>query len=429
MKVLITNTVVMNAGVAAMVNTIADLVRDQFGEDAECIVYEQTPEVAHRHYPHHNFRQLLYYRVSFEPEHRIPRRFIGPIIGGIMRARFKLAARLWAKGNRRLAAFITTREERFDLEQYATADLVVSSGGTYLVDNYDLKPRIFDYEIVKLFNKPLVFFTQSLGPLEKPENRKGLMPVFEYAKLMLLRDEASLEHLRKMPVHNPNVHLSADTVFMMCNGKMHERAALNGHSRSPRRKAAISVRHWPYFKSIDTETGMRQYRESVAALASHLVTKHGMDVCFISTCQGIEEYWFNDSDVGHDIAKLLEPDVRSHVTVDEAFRTPEQMVDELLAYDLVVATRFHMAILALVAGVPTVGISYEFKTHELFDSLNIQDWEIDLEAVNSKDLCAVADRCLAADQSRLQALAAAMDHERQRVQHAAKLLVDVVNAA
>jgi colanic acid/amylovoran biosynthesis protein len=429
MKVLITNTVVMNAGVAAMVNTVADLVRDQFGHDAECLVYEQNPEVAQRHYPHHRFRRLLYYRVSREPKHRIPRRLFGPIIGGIMRARFKLAVRWWAAGRRRLAACITTPQERFDLEQYSSADLIVSSGGTYLVDNYDLKPRIFDYEIVQMLNKPLVFFTQSIGPLEKPEHREALKPVFEYAKLVLLRDEESMEHLRKLAVTNPNVHLSADTVFMMCNGRMHERASMNADVKLNRPKAAISVRHWPYFKTMENEAGMQGYREAMAALATHLVQVHDMDVCFISTCQGIDEYWFNDSDVGKDITSMLEPSVRERVSVDAAFRTPEQMVDELHSYRLVVATRFHMAILALAAGVPTVGVSYEFKTRELFSGLGIQDWEIDIENMTADDLCAVVDRCLAAGQSRLQSLAAALDRERARVQDAAKMLFDVANAA
>ena len=429
MKVLITNTIVMNAGVAAMVNTVAELVRDQFGEDAECIIYEQEPEVARRHYPQHQFRHLLYYRVSCEPKHRIPRTFIGPIIGVFMRARFRFAARLWASGRRRLASWFLTREERVDLEHYSSADLVVSSGGTYLVDNYFLEPRIFDYELVMLLKKPLVFFTQSLGPLEKPEHREALKPILEYANLVLLRDEESLRHLRKMPVTNPNVHLSADTVFRMCNGRMHERANLNGGAKHERRKAAISVRHWPYFKSVDSEQGMKRYREAMAALTNHLVVDHRMDVCFISTCQGIEEYWFNDSDVGHDIVALLDAQIRPHVTVDEGFRTPEQMVEDLVEYDLVVATRFHMVILALAAGVPTVGISYEFKTRELFESLNIHDWEVDLETLTGDELCKAVDRCLAVDPERLRNLARALDRERGRVEESARMLVDVVNAS
>ena len=426
MKVLITNTVMLNAGVAAMVSAVGALVKQEFGEETECLVYDQNPEVVQRLYPHMRVRKLLYYRVSRLPRRRRLNQLFGGLIGGLNRARFRLAARLWAKGHRGRAALLTTAQERFDLEQYQTADLIISSGGTYLVDNYDLNPRIFDFELAELMGQPLVLFTQSIGPLDKPDNRRRLQPILQRAKVLLLRDAESLAHLQSMGVDNPNVQMSADTVFIMEHGKMRQRAARGGRRSAARPRAAISVRHWPYFKSMDSATGMRRYREALAELTAYLVKQRGFDVTYISTCQGIPEYWFNDSDVADEIVDLLPADVRAHVSVDAAFRTPEQMIETIESYDLVVSTRFHMAILSLVAGVPTAAISYEFKTQELYRGLGVPEWVVDIEGITSESLCRMVDRCIGADQSALVRLAEALERERQRVADSGSLLSGVV---
>jgi colanic acid/amylovoran biosynthesis protein len=422
MKILITNTVMLNAGVAAMFSAVRALVEQEFGEHAQCIVYDQNPEVAQRLYPDVQFRKLMFYRASRLPRRRRLNQLFGGVIGRINRARFGIGARLWAKGKYRRASWFTTAEERFDLEQYRTADLIISSGGTYLVDNYDLEPRIFDFELTELMRQPLVLFTQSIGPLKKPENRERLRPILERAEVLLLRDAESLEHLRQMGVNNSNAQLSADAVFCMESGNMRQRAMSGGRRSAGRPKAAISVRHWPYFKTMDSATGMSHYRQALAGAAEHLVRRRGFDVVFISTCQGIPEYWFNDSDVAKEILALIPEDVRAHVSVDAEFRAPEQVVQAMKEYDLVISTRFHMAILSMVAGAPTIAISYEFKTDELYRGLGIADWMMDMESIDAERLNRIIDHCLSADRSRLLSLAEMLERERQRVVDCGALL-------
>jgi colanic acid/amylovoran biosynthesis protein len=189
----------------------------------------------------------------------------------------------------------------------------------------------------------------------------------------------------------------------------------------------ISVRHWPYFKSIDTKAGMLRYRESIAAAVTGLVRDHGFDVTFMSTCQGVAEYWFDDSKVASEIKDMLESHIQEHVTIDGAFRTPEQFIEDVQSFDMAIATRFHMAILALVAGVPTVGIAYEFKTLELYRTLGFSDWVIDLEHVNGADLCSIVDRCLNSNVGELTRLADAIDSERGRARGAGALIREAVN--
>ncbi len=424
MKVLITNTVALNGGEAATVRSIVDLLRRVLGEDTRFVIYEQHPEAASKYYPDLTFRAPLYYRVSQAPGIPGLRR----LIGVLNRGRFYLAARCWCGGRRSLARGLVTSDQLRELEEYSSADLIVSSGGTYLVENYDLRPRIFDYKISLLMRRPLVFFTQSMGPFRNRRNRRSLRKILEQARLVLLRDEASLEHVRDLDIKSENVHVCTDAVFGLSQRKsITRRKDEQLIGKSPLR-VAISVRYWPYFKNVSAAIGMERYRFVMAAVAAHLVRKHGAEITFISTCQGIPEYWADDSAVAKDMVDLLDESVKEHVRVDRFFRTPERMLEELESFDLVIATRFHMAVLALVAGTPALAVAYEFKTNELFRRLGLQDWVQDIETIDAHGFCEAVDRCMETRDSVVERITRAVAEAREAALKVGDLLKRVVAA-
>jgi colanic acid/amylovoran biosynthesis protein len=422
MKVLVTNSLVLNGGEAATARALVDLLRRAFGPETEVIVYDLRAEEARPYYPDLRLRPLLWRRASRAPAWR----GLGEWIGSLDRARFRKGARMWRAGRRRAARFLLTAEEIFDLEAYASADLIVSSGGTYLVANYDIRPRLLDFEISLLFDRPLVFFTQSMGPF-RPETREALRKILDRAALVLLRDDASLRHLRSLGVENPAVHLGADAVFALRSGEP-GRSSAAPPPRSPGGglRAAISVRDWHYFKTLSKTAGMNRYRSAIAAATTHLVRERGAEISFLSTCQGIPAYWFDDGRVAQEIASSLDPEVRRHVRVDGAFRTPERLLEELRGFDFVIATRFHMAILAMLAGVPPLALAYESKTDELYRRIGIPHWVHDIEQMDGRLLCERVDRCLAELPQAREILSREVASERARALEAADLLREVV---
>jgi len=88
------------------------------------------------------------------------------------------------------------------------------------------------------------------------------------------------------------------------------------------------------------------------------------------------------------VRELLAVEVAASVTVDEQFRDPQALLDELASFDVVVATRMHVAILALCKGVPVLPIAYEFKTTELFESLGLGELLSQIESVDTPGLIA-----------------------------------------
>ncbi len=412
MRILLTNTLMLNGGEAATVVAIMQMLRRALGPRAEITVFEHAARAAAPLFPEIPIRQLLWERGS-----RAPRmRYVGPAIRRLNRARFLQGVECWCAGRAALARTLLSADEIADLERYASADFVVSSGGTYLVSNYDISPRLFDYELCRRLGRPLAFFTQSMGPF-RPETRERLRRVLDDAVLILLRDETSLQHVRELGVTNRNVHLCGDAVFGMQVAPAGPRSA----SATRRPRVAFSVRNWHYFKTCSAEAGMSAYRAAMAAAATRLV-RGGAEVVFISTCQGVPQYWFDDAAVARQIHALLPADVRPHAQVDSAFRKPDEMIAALRDFDMAVATRFHMAILAMLAGTPALAVSYEFKTQELYRGVGLDDWVDLIEPLPAEAFAGRVERCFRNREAAGPAFVRAVQQEAARALPAGELM-------
>ena len=353
MRIVVTNVVALNSGDAAILLGLLATLRKAFGA-FELVVLDQHAEVAGRLYPELRFEQI-----ATRGRRSIARRISDRLIAAAppllrLRPRYARNAKL-----------------------YAEADLIVSTGGTMLVEHYDLRDRFYQLELASRARKPLVLFTQSLGPFAKPLNIKWLRRLLPRCDLVLLRDQRSAEHLEAIGARPKLAAVVADAAFALADPATLKQARERVFPERP--KVAISVRRWKHYRSGSAGEKSGSYREAIAALVTALVNQRGADVTFLSTCQGVPEYGYDDSKAAHEIVDLLDADVRSNVTIDEQFRRPEQLLEDLAKFDLVVSTRMHMAILALCAGTPVFPIAYEFKTAELFANLGLRDRVVDIE--------------------------------------------------
>lgn len=392
MRIIITNAVSLNVGDSAILDGLIAILRRTYGEGLQLRVYDSHPEVASKYRTRLNFRPLLFNSLK-RPNRlvRVLRRLRVPsqLTWRLNLARYWLGARLLRREFAK-ARWILSADEYEDMCAYRDADLVISTGGTYLVENYSLLPRVLDYRTTYFFNKPLVFFTQSLGPFKQEASRRMLKPLFRKASLLLLRDERSREHIEDLGLTTQHAHVLADGAFALAD--LSRWAGERTESRHTR--IAISVRDWQYFKQVPSEEGMQQYLAAIAKLVEHLVTRHKAKVVFISTCQGIPEYRYDDSQVAEQVRQSLSEAVAASVRVDSDFRAPAEFIEYIAEFDLVVATRMHAAILSLCAGVPVLPIEYEFKTRELFRRLGQEHIVHDIERINGSDVINTCDEML-----------------------------------
>ncbi|MGO7041047.1 polysaccharide pyruvyl transferase family protein [Rhizobium acaciae] len=384
MKIAIENTVALNAGDAAILIAIIKILRLTFGEDAKFYVFDRDPKVASRYYPDIDFYPSTVELLKAEPTSI-------PLVGKRSNIRIRRNIQriidwYWKRlmkgdyGKRFLDLLYLpipfTSQLRRNIRIYSQADLVVSTGGTYLVEHYNMDTCFAEFEKDFALGKPLVLFTQSLGPYEDPKNIAEMKKVVTNAKLILLRDEKSEKNLRMIGVDSNNLAVVSDSVFAFADIQTLQSPFPGIKQR--RMRVAVSVRKWQHFDNLSADEGMERYTQSVARAVNALIKEKNCEVVFLSTCQGIEEYRYDDSRVGQEIYEMLDVDAQRSASVDRDFHTPHELMEKLRHFDFVISTRMHMAILALCVGVPVLPIAYEFKTTELFGNLKQAEWVTDI---------------------------------------------------
>lgn len=363
--ILITNIVSLNTGDAAILLGMFNILRERYGADTKFTVFDKSAKAANKYYPWAKFRQSLF---GNRPKSLAGRKLqvlgYGHWVERIRYVSLCLASRLIRLKAGWLARLLLSEDDLQSVSDYVHADLVVSTGGTYLTENYGLWTNIRDYRFTLAAGARLVFFTQTLGPFTRPEYRKAFTDIFNRSDAILLRDQRSKRHVLELSIPESKVTLGKDAAFVI---------EPDGPVSYPGRlRIAVSVRTLRFFS--DSERSLAdQYRSSVSEMVISAVRNHGAEVVFLSTCQGIPEYWTDDTRLADEINNALPEDVRRSVVVDRQFRQPLDIVGAYQGFDLIIATRMHAAILGLVAGTPVLGIAYEFKLEELFHQLGMDE--------------------------------------------------------
>lgn len=347
MRVLVTNAVCLNGGDAAIALATVQRLQAAFGPDTVVMIADNNPDVAGR----------LYTELRFVPQ--IQRRVKRLRLSGKAREahrRINVARFLVSARHRGAAWLLLSDAERRELDFYRGFDLVLSSGGTILVENYVIWPRLFELLVAQRLGIPVVLFTQSLGPFRDPKNQRLIKQVCDGAAGVIVREKRSQAHLR---ILGADAFRADDVVFALRPDDVN-------YQRD--RVAVVSVRDWKH-DGADRDG----YQRTIASLVTALVREHDLDVVFASTCQGVPEYSTDDSLVAQEIWGQLAPDVAARATVRIDFLHPQALQALLGRAVVAVCTRMHMAILALTVDTPVLPVAYEFKTQELFDRLGRGD--------------------------------------------------------
>ena len=167
-------------------------------------------------------------------------------------------------------------------------------------------------------------------------------------------------------------------------------SARSGRAKDDKLQIAIAVRKLKAYGDRDPGDGAEIFKQSIRASIVSLVRDKGAEVTFFSTCQGIPEYWTDDSKIALNFAADLPADVAPHVQVDRAFHTPADLIKRLQGFDGVIACRLHMAIMSICANTPVLPVSYEPKSEDTFADLGRPELVIKIDEIEPEPFTARA---------------------------------------
>lgn len=255
---------------------------------------------------------------------------------------------------------LLTREEKITTEIIKKVDLVISSSGGYLHDFYNNEQRLKVINLLKKLKKKVILFGQSIGPFWKSKNTLLYLDTLNSVDLILLREQISLQHLKKIGLNLDNTFVTTDTAFVLHKKYAH----LFRYRKETKNRIVFAFRNWQ--KESDYIIKLAK------TIAIFLIDFFDIEITFLSTCQGLNSYK-DDSHFAEKIIATIPSSFQQYCKIDKHKYSIPDLIKKYSLYDGYIGMRLHGAILAMLGGTPAFNIGYEDKTKGIYDFLGLPE--------------------------------------------------------
>ncbi len=244
------------------------------------------------------------------------------------------------------------------LKELATADLLISGGGSIFQDVTSTRSLFYYITVValaKLLGTPVMFYAQGVGPINKNISKTLMRLIANRVNFITLRDEESGELLTSLGVTKPPRQITADPVFAL-------KATAADHSKvqellkefNPDAKPLIgvSVREWE---------ALQGYQAELARLLDDL-SAQGYKVIFIPLA------FPQDIGESEKVAGFME----SPATIMRENLSSTEHLALISQLDGLIGIRLHSLVFAAGGGVPFAGISYDPKVRAFLETFGLK---------------------------------------------------------
>ncbi|MFJ2594293.1 polysaccharide pyruvyl transferase family protein [Streptomyces erythrochromogenes] len=273
-------------------------------------------------------------------------------------------------------------EARREADALAGADLVVSTGGGYVLarPGLDGHQNVFFVLLPVLLAQragvPVVFAPQSYGPFPSSLQRRLVARALGRSPLVLAREDVSVAQLRGCGLPDAAVTRGVDSGFAFDPPPSSDWRARLGIAPQ-QRLVGVTARRWLAPAAQDA------YERALAATID-AVQATGARVVLIPQ---VSTDYLSDDD------RIVERRIAAHCTA-----APLLIEDRVDYRDLkgvyrecalLIGTRFHSVIFSLTSGVPCVAIEYEHKTRGIMADLGLGAHVLAIEDVTHPRLWAL----------------------------------------
>lgn len=240
--------------------------------------------------------------------------------------------------------------------ELSKSDLLISGGGSIFQDVTSSRSLAYYISVValaKFLNKPVIFYGQGIGPINRWFSKLLMRKIANKVDLITLRDEKSRLFLQNLGVTRPPMQVTSDPVFSLeAGGEEREEILVmlkENHIEKP--LLGVSVRKW---------AALDGYQAELAKLLDDLSEDYQIILIPMAYPEDLAE--------SEKILRLMKK---------EAFIVNRNLSSkELLALiselDLVIGMRLHSLIFAASCGIPFAGISYDPKVDAFLDLFGLQ---------------------------------------------------------
>lgn len=264
--------------------------------------------------------------------------------------------------------------------RFKGTDMLIMTG-TGMLGDFGIGPFGLHYDILKwsiiakLCRCKLLFVSVGAGPIRHPLSRFFVKAALTLANYRSYRDAFSKNYLQSIGFDTKNDRVYPDLAFSLPEGIVRRSYDRDGHG------GVIGVGLMTYYgKRGASEKNGAVYRDYIAKLARFvtLLLEHRYTARLL-----IGDFVW-DQRVRQDLRGLLENRKLKYgdgEIIDVPARSFEEVLSQLAATDVVVASRFHNILLALMLNKPVVAISYHEKVDSLMTAVGLSEFCHDIEHI------------------------------------------------
>ncbi len=249
-------------------------------------------------------------------------------------------------------------------------DIVIGTGGhrvtTLLIEDVRI-PATFDMALALLKKKPIVFWSQTIGPLnfKSDKNRMLIQKILTEAWRMIIRDKGSVEELATMGISKEKISETRDSVLGLFD-------VVKKPVKPTKRKAILGISVY----MIQKRTAKQQdlYSDALSRLANHAV-ENGYSVLFFPMQRPA-------TDLPCIKSILRKCKYKDSCSVLEGDPETEEHIHKVAQCRLFVGHKTHSVVFALATGTPVIAIAYHQKTQDFMDQFGISQY-----CISDAELC------------------------------------------
>jgi len=254
------------------------------------------------------------------------------------------------------------------------SDMVIVVGGNYIYSHFGFYIHAIPIAYAKFVRKKkTIMLGHSIGPFEDTMSRIISRIILSHIDLIVFREELSHSYVKEnLRINLPNTLISGDMTFFL------QAPEVTCERLESQPRVGITARKWLFNRPDLYE----RYLDSIIQTAFNLI-RDGFEIYVIpfSYVKGGE----NDLDPCRAIYNKISDKYPKEVhLIDVKEESPTSLVKIMrnLGLRVFIGTRMHSVILASLAGVPSVIISYQhFKAHGISKQLGLHYYVIDIENI------------------------------------------------
>jgi len=256
------------------------------------------------------------------------------------------------------------------LRELNDSDLLISGGGSLFQDVTSARSLPYYISIValaKLLGKPVIFYAQGIGPINRSFSKFLMRLVANRVDMITLRDENSLRVLNEIGVNRPPVKVTADPVFTLTPEEKdfeNMQSLLKKYFPDNKNLIGVSVRKWDPLEG---------YQQKLALILDSLTNK-GYRVVFIPMDYPA------DLLESKQIASLM----KEKAAIIEKQLTNREHIALISNMTLMIGMRLHALIFAASSETLFAGISYDPKVDNFLKLFDMQSLAGDIGAMTNQ---------------------------------------------